>query len=99
METDDDSRQVSLTLEIDQEQQFRIGKVEIFGLKPKLEKTLRSQFKPGDVFNQGAINEFYAHYKSALPPGASPKDIQTHHENQTVSLVFDFRPCPPLEER
>jgi outer membrane protein assembly factor BamA len=97
-EIDDDSRQISLTLEIDQELQYRIGTVEIYGLKPKLEKTLRSQFKPGDVFNPGAINEFYAHYKSALPPDASPKDVQTHRENQTVSLVFDFRPCPPSEK-
>jgi hypothetical protein len=98
-EINDDSRQISLTMEIDQERQFRVGTVEIFGLKPKLEKTLRSQIKPGDVFNQGAINEFCEHYKSALPPGASPKDVQTHRENQTISLLFDFRPCPPLGER
>jgi outer membrane protein assembly factor BamA len=100
-EIDDDSRQISLTLEIDQEQQIRISKVEIFGLSRKLEKTLRSQFKPGDVFNPGAINEFYARYKSALPPDASPKDVtvQPDRKSQTVSLVFDFRPCPPSEKR
>lgn len=99
-EIDDASRQISLTLEIDQEQQFRIGKIEIIGLKPKLEKALRSQIKPGDVFNPGAINEFYAHYKSALPPDASPKDVSVKpdHETHTASLVFDFRPCPPSEK-
>jgi outer membrane protein assembly factor BamA len=98
-EIDDDSRQISLTLEIDQERQFRVGTVEIYGLSRKLEKTLRSQIKPGDVFNPGAINEFYARYKSALLPDASPKDVQTHRENHALSLVFDFRPCPPSEKR
>ncbi len=84
-------------LDLDEQKQFRVGKVEILGLEPTTESILRSKLKPGDIFNYQVIDAFLKENKSALPPDASPKEIERHHDvqNGTVDLVFDFRTCPP----
>jgi outer membrane protein assembly factor BamA len=93
----DDARQlISLVIELDEQKQFRIGKVEILGLNQMTETVLRSKVKSGDVFNDRILEDFYKENKSPLPADASLADDQIirNVKEGTVDLIFDFRTCP-----
>jgi Surface antigen variable number repeat len=92
----DDTQRVELTIELDQQKQFRIDRVEVDGLDPRTEGILRSMIKPGDVFNYDLVKGFFEENKSELPTGASLDDlrIQKNVKEGTTSLGFDFFTCP-----
>lgn len=92
---DDASQLVSLDIELDQQKQFRIGKIEILGLDPTLESVLRQKIEPGAIFNYQPVQEFYDEYKSALPLDASVADDKFVRDttNGIVDVEFDFRVC------
>lgn len=91
-------RSISLVVELDTQQQYRVGDVRIFGLNPKLESILRSKLKQGEPFNNQPVWEFYEEYKSVLPPNPS-FDAQLFRDmkNGTISMIFDFRTCAQIE--
>ncbi len=97
-ELDSGNHRVWLTLEIDEQRQFLIDKVEIFGLKLALEKQLRERVKLGAPLNYKLIESFYKENKSVLPTGATVSNLRIDRDlqNATAKLLFDFRPCPPL---
>jgi len=90
---------ISLTFELDEQKQFLIEKVEIFGLKPALERDLRSKVKLREPMNWSLVIEFFRANKSVLPPEVSPANVRVDRDlkNGTVELLFDFRPCPRYE--
>lgn len=102
MDFDDVRQRVSLVLNLDEQKQFRVGKIEILGLDPKTEALLRSKLKPGDVFNFQIVEDFYKDNKTLLPPDASPADDEVVRKRNviegTVDLVFDFRTCPSPQD-
>ena len=105
-ELDSTNHHIWLTIEIDEEKQFLIEKVEIFGLKPILEKRLRERLKLGAPLNYKHIKDFYKENESALPTGATVSNLRIDRDlrNATLKLQFDFRPCPllappPADER
>jgi outer membrane protein assembly factor BamA len=55
---DDDLRRVDLTLELDQEHRYRVGRINILGENPPAEKILRSMFKTGEPFNRYLLSQF-----------------------------------------
>jgi outer membrane protein assembly factor BamA len=99
--SDDLHPRVSLLMELDQQMQFRVGKIEVLGLDRSKESLLKWKLKPGDVFNIELFDDFFKDNKSLLPADASAIDVQVHRDinNGTVDLVFDFQtfPCPQHE--
>jgi outer membrane protein assembly factor BamA len=95
MEVDEASRRISLVMVLDQQKQYRVGKVEILGVDARTASNLRSKLKPGDIFNSRLVDDFLKENKAALPADASPRDIEVHRDvrNGTVDARADFRTC------
>jgi outer membrane protein assembly factor BamA len=96
-EVDDNLQRISLVLKLDQEKQFRVGKVEIIGVDPNLESDLRVIVRPGEIFNQEAVYEFLRHHLPTFPSSLSSIDaLEARRSIKTgiVDLTFDFRSCP-----
>jgi outer membrane protein assembly factor BamA len=95
-DVNDETQRVSLVLALDQQKQFRIDRLEVDGLDPRTESILRSMIKPGDVFNDDLVKEFFEENKSVLPPDAPLDDlkIEKNVKEGSVSLRFDFFTCP-----
>jgi outer membrane protein assembly factor BamA len=98
----DDSRQrISLVMALEQQKQFRVASVEVFGLDLRMEALLKSKLKPGDVYNWQVVEDFLKQNASALPPDISPSDIELHRDVRrgTVDFRFNiFQGCPNLPE-
>lgn len=88
----DRAQLVSLVMRLDEQKQYRIGKINVVGTAPEIESVLRSRFRQGDVFRPQVIEEFYKDYKSALPSGALPEDVQIKRNGRdgTADLSFVF---------
>ena len=97
---DDDRGRISLIMEMDQQKQFRVGKIEIFGSNPAIEPLLRSKLHTGDAFNSQLIRNFLAENKSSLPPDVSMDDVDLHRNvrNGIVDLRFNFQTCPQAQD-
>lgn len=92
---------ISLIMELDQQKQFRLRTVEVFGLDSKMESLFRAKVKTGDVFNWQVIEDFLKQNAAALPPDISPSDIELHRDvkNGTVDLRFNiYQGCPNLRD-
>jgi hypothetical protein len=95
-DVDDAQKQVSLTLEFDQQKQFHVDEVLVDSLDAKAERVLRSMIKPGDVYDDEVLKRFFDENRPALPPFASEEENLTIRKNvkaATVSLHFDFFAC------
>lgn len=92
---------ISLVIELDQQKQFRVGRIEVLGLDRSKEGLLKWKLRPRDVFNVQLFEDFFKDNKSLLPADVSPGDVQHNRDARrgTVDLVFDFRtfPCPQRE--
>ena len=98
-EVDDNLQRISLVFHLDQQKQYRVGKVEIMALDPKLEARLRAVLRPGEIYDAEAVDDFYKQNKSVFAPGLTTMNDQLalrHSETGIVDLMFDFRPCSPL---
>jgi len=98
---DDIRQRISLLMELDQQKQFRVASVEVYGLDQKTETLLKSKLKPGDVYNWQVVEDFLKQNASALPPDISPSDIELRRnvKRGTVDLRFNiFQGCPSLPE-
>ena len=89
---DGHEHRISLVMELDQQKQYRVGKVEVFGSNPALEVFLKSKLKPGDIFGSRTIENLLNENKAVLPPHISPEDIELHRDvkSGTVDLRFKF---------
>lgn len=97
LDVDDKTRRLNLIIEMDQQKQFRIDKVDVLGLDPRTEGLLRSTLKSGADLNSDLINQFFDENRSVVPPDASPLENLTVEKNVkagTASLRFDFFTCP-----
>ena len=97
---DGEHQRIVLTLEIDQGKQYRIGKVEVFGLTPQMEVLLKSILKPGEIYNDQIVGNFLKEHKSSLPPDVSFEDIEVRRnvKSGTADLRFNFQTCPQPEQ-
>jgi hypothetical protein len=96
---DGEHQRILLTLEIDEGKQFRIGKVEVFGPNPRMEDLLKSTLKPGEIYNDQALQNFLKEHKSSLPPDVSFEDMEFRRNvpRGIVDLRFNFQSCPQLQ--
>jgi outer membrane protein assembly factor BamA len=96
-EIDDNLQRISLAFQLDPQKQFRVGKVEIVALDPRLEARLRGLVRPGEIYNSEAVADFFKENKSVLPSGLSLTDdihVLRNVKAGIVDLTFDFRTCP-----
>jgi outer membrane protein assembly factor BamA len=95
---DNGHRLISMTVELDKGEQFRVGSVKILGLDPKTANDgLKTKLKEGDVFDAQLVRDFYIDNKSVLPADATSDldtEVKQDPQNDTVAIVFDFRSCP-----
>ena len=97
VEFDEAHQRISVTFDLVEGKEFRIGRVEVLGLATDApENELKMRLKTGDLFNPELVNEFYRDNKPILPPNASKENTQIRQNNlfNTVDVVFDFRSCP-----
>jgi outer membrane protein insertion porin family len=92
-EVDDAAQRISLIMELDQGRQFRVRKVEVFGLEPSKAAVLTSEVKPGDIFQYGIVEAFV---KANLPgsldvTSSEVLDMHKSEKEGTVDVVVDFR--------
>jgi hypothetical protein len=88
----DRAQLVSLVMRLDEQKQYRIGKIDVVGAAPGIENVVRSRFRQGDVVRPHVIEEFYKEFKSALPSGAVPGDVEIKRSvrDGTADLSFVF---------
>jgi hypothetical protein len=95
-EPDDANQRVDLIMQLDQQKQFRTGKVKVLSADPGMQTLLESAIKPGDVYNSEAIEKFFEENRDVLPPDSSPDDIQLENRNvktSVVDLAFNLLTC------
>jgi outer membrane protein assembly factor BamA len=89
---------VNLIFRIDEQMQYRMGEIEIWGLDaPAKQQLLKSLPLPGEIFDGYKVQQSFEINKKILPADASPYEdvnIQRDPKAGTVSMLFDFRPCP-----
>jgi hypothetical protein len=100
MEMDDQNHRISLVMEVDQEKQYRVGKVEVFGPNPQVENLLKSKLRPGDVYHYWVVENFLKEHSSSLPPDVSFQDIDFHRNVKSgrMDIRFNFQSCDQLQK-
>jgi outer membrane protein assembly factor BamA len=92
---DDKDHSASVTVELDEGEQFRVGKVESLGIDSALAESLQVALPTGEIFNPAAVD---AALKSVRPD--APISRVSLHKNAralTVDITVDLRSCPPAE--
>jgi outer membrane protein assembly factor BamA len=92
-DVDDKLQRISLAFTPDEQKQFWVRNLEILGLAPELDARLRSLVRPGEIFNQAAVEDFH---KTNELPSWSAHDITRNRTTGTVDLRLDFRACPTI---
>ena len=89
---DSPDHRISLVMELDQQKQYRLGKIEVLGPNPVVETFLKSKLRPGDVYNWKAVENLVKENEAVLPPNTSPQDLELNRnvKNGTVDLRFNF---------
>jgi outer membrane protein assembly factor BamA len=92
----DDSRVIDLVFRIDEQKQYRIGKIMVVSPNPRVKTLLDRQLEKGHIFNLGVVEQFLRRYKSILPTDASERDVSMSKnvKDGTVDITFDFWACP-----
>jgi outer membrane protein assembly factor BamA len=92
-EIDDKLQRISLTLELDEQKQYRIGEVKVVA-DPGFLAALGSKLVSGEIFDATAIDDFVKQNRASLPANLSERDYLHETRNTrlgVVDLSFDFR--------
>jgi hypothetical protein len=86
-------------MELDEGKQFRVGKVEVFGLEPSKAAALTSRVKPRDVFQYSLVEAFV---KANIPAfldvtSSEVLDLRKRQRDGIVDIVVNFRWLPKQE--
>jgi outer membrane protein assembly factor BamA len=95
-EIDNEHQVVSIRFELVEEKQYRIGKIEVYGLDAKSENGLIWKIRTGDVFNNELLRAFFDDNQANFPPGsywAEDPTIVRHPKTGTADLEFTFKSC------
>jgi outer membrane protein assembly factor BamA len=93
--TIEDGDPIDLVMKLNEEKQYRVGKVEFWGLNERTGSQLTPQLKPGEVFNNKLVDELLSRNRPLLPPNVSRDDVSIfrHIKDGTVDVRFDFYRC------
>jgi Surface antigen variable number repeat len=95
-EIDDEHQTVSIRFELVEEKQYRIGKIEVYGLDASRQNALIWKIKTGDVINNEALQAFFDANQPNFPAGsyyAEAPEIVRHPKTGTVDVEFTFKSC------
>jgi outer membrane protein assembly factor BamA len=95
-DVDDEHQIVSIHVDLVEEKQYRIGKIEVFGLDAKSESALIWKIKTGDVFNNELLQAFFEDNQSNFPAGsywAEDPKIVRRPKTGIVDVEFTFKSC------
>lgn len=94
-DADGKNQTVDIRMELDEQRQYRFGRIEVVGLAPDLRNSLTWPFKPGDVFDIDKYDQFFEVNKSALPPCFSQTEAELRRSMQAgiVDVRFTINPC------
>jgi outer membrane translocation and assembly module TamA len=97
-EVNDSTNEIDLTMELDQQTQFRVGKLTIYTLYPEVEAAARSAFPPGSIFDSNAIPLFLRDNAPRLPADISQDDVVIQHnvKSGTVDVTMYLEMCPAM---
>ena len=96
-EIDEARGAIDMVLKIDQQAQYRVGSIEMLGVNTMTrEKLMESLPKPGEIFDETRLDEFFKVRRAILPSDASKGDVNIKRDikTRTVAILFDFRTCP-----
>jgi outer membrane protein assembly factor BamA len=95
-DVDDEHQLVSLRIDLDEQLQYRIGKIELLGLDANTENALIWKIKSGDAFDYDLFQAFFEDNQSVLPTGASYVNSELRRNKRTgiVDIKLAIRPCP-----
>jgi outer membrane protein assembly factor BamA len=98
LKVSEDRQLISVVFNLEESHQFRVGSVKVVGLdREDSRQALKMKLKPGDIFNNDFVDDFFKDNKPLLPADVSRWDnveIEQDPKNDTVSIVFDVSPCP-----
>jgi outer membrane protein assembly factor BamA len=93
---DDEHQTISLKIDLVEEKQFHIGKIDVQGLHPTARSALIWNIKNGDVFNNEVVRKFFDDNKSNFPAGsywAKDPEMVRDMKTSTVDITFTFGSC------
>jgi hypothetical protein len=95
-QVDDDRPIIDLVLNIDEQSQYRIGKVLVVSTDTNVKSFVSANLKTGQVFNKEVIEQLLRRYKSVLPADVSERDISIARNtvSKRLNITFDFWTCP-----
>lgn len=98
LKIDEDRQVISVLFNLEEDRQFRVRSVQVLGLPSGVSgQALKMKLRPGDIFNNEFVEDFFKDNKPLLPADVSPWDnveIKQDRKNDTVAIVFDVRPRP-----
>jgi hypothetical protein len=98
-EVDEARGRISLTIKVDEERQYRVGRFEILGLDQELEGQLKSILKPGEIYNSKLVYDFFSEHQAVLPSDVWPESMRINRDARAGQLsgVFDLRTCQQFQ--
>lgn len=95
---DDENGLLSLAVGLDEGKQFRVGTIDVLGLKESTRDELLRDLpiQRGQIFSSKLWEESLLKYASMFP-GCACRDSEQRHLDEKVGVVMvtlDFRPCP-----
>jgi outer membrane protein insertion porin family len=91
---DDQHALISLTIDMDEGQQFFIKSISISGVNQQREQALRALWpenqRPGDIYNVRLVELFFQRAKDLLPPNAKPEQdviVSQNNREHTVEIT------------
>jgi len=96
------SNSISTIWHVNQGNQYHVGNFDVRGLDDRTTALLKTQMRPGSIFNQTLAKQLYGQGKAAL--GASLAfdsfddvvSLTPHIETGTVDVLFDFSSAAPV---
>jgi hypothetical protein len=90
------TRKIDLTMEIDEQKQFRVGNVTIDTSSDEARASIRAAFVPGAIFNAKLISKVLKDNAALLPSDVSLEDVEMHRHVKAgiVDITLHLNPCP-----
>jgi hypothetical protein len=99
-ETDDVNHVVNIKMILDQQRQYKIGRVSVCGSDSRFESRLSSEVKSGELFDAPRLKSFFEINRAALGPHFGSENVQyeLNPKTGTVNITVSLRNCPLLKD-
>jgi outer membrane protein assembly factor BamA len=92
---DDENKLISLDIDFDEGQQFRIGRVNVLGAEESIREELLKTFRVDQIYSSSLWEASLLKYASMFPDCACRYYEPRHLDEKSghVTVTLDFRPC------